>query len=154
MQQKESEAQARKEFFNEMERRFADKIVAVEMVCIEADEETFALLELKPTHKHAPLWGLLIIGEKDLHFYAHPVESAFLGLFRTVSNGKPPSEQSFSFRVFKERRLGLAEKRTLFGKKHDPYRLTFNARMEDGSTISFYLHTHNKAEYILEKCRL
>ena len=66
MQQKQSEAQAREEFFNKMERRFADKILTVEMVCIEADRETFALLKLKPTQKHALLWGLLIIGEKDL----------------------------------------------------------------------------------------
>ncbi len=153
MQQKQSEAQAREEFFNKMERRFADKILTVEMVCIEADRETFALLKLKPTQKHALLWGLLIIGEKDLHFYAHPTESAFLGLFRNASNGKPPEEQSFSFRVFKERRLGLVEKRTLFGKRYDPYRLVLNARMDDGGSVSFYLHTHNKADSILEKCR-
>lgn len=39
------------------------------------------------------LWGLLIFGEKDLHFFVHATESSLATMFRNATNGKPPRQQ-------------------------------------------------------------
>ena len=113
---KQSDVQAREEFFSEMGERFHDRVISVEMVCLKAEDEVFALLKLNPLQKNSGLWGLLIIGEKNLYFYAHPTESPLLGMFRTASNGKPPVEQICDFTVFKSVSVRRVEKRGLFGK--------------------------------------
>ncbi|WP_428771612.1 hypothetical protein V1L52_06000 [Treponema sp. HNW] len=146
-----SDAQAREEFFNEMGERFHDKVISVEMVCLEAEDEVFALLKLKPVQKQSGLWGLLIIGENDLYFYAHPSESPLLGLFRAASNGKPPVEQMCSFAVFKSRRIYRVEKRGLFGKRYDKYLLAVDAVLQDDTELVFFIRTQNSAQDVTEK---
>lgn len=44
------------------------------------------------------LWGLLILGQKDLHFFVHASESAFAAMFRSATNGTPPREQYLRIR--------------------------------------------------------
>ena len=149
--QKQADVQAREEFFNEMEERFHDKVISVEMVCLEAEDEVFALLKLKPVQKQTGLWGLLIIGEKDLYFYAHPTESPLLGLFRAASNGKPPVEQMCSFNIFKSRRIYRVEKRSLFGKRYDKYLIAVDAVLQDDTELVFFLRTQNSAQSVTEK---
>ena len=39
------------------------------------------------------LWGLLIFGQKDLHFFVHATESAIATMFRNATNGTPPRQQ-------------------------------------------------------------
>lgn len=41
----------------------------------------------------AILWGLLIFGEKALHFFVHASESSLATMFRNATNGKPPRHQ-------------------------------------------------------------
>lgn len=148
---KQSDAQAREEFFYEMGERLHDKVISVEMVCLEAEDEVFALLKLKPVQKHSGLWGLLIIGEKDLYFYAHPSESVLLGMFRAASNGKPPVEQICDFTVFKSRSIHRVEKRGLFGKRFEKYMLAVDAVLYNDTAFTFYLRTQNTAALITEK---
>lgn len=148
---KQSDAQLREEFFNEMGERFHDKVLSVEMVCLEAENDVFALLKLKPVQKQSGLWGLLIIGEKDLYFYAHPTESPLLGMFRAASNGKPPSEQTCAFSLFKSRRIYRVEKRGLFAKGFEKYLLGVDAVLDDGKKLTFFLRTQNTASVVSEK---
>jgi len=147
----QSDMQAREEFFTRMAELFHDKVTSVEMVCLEAEDEVYAVLKLKPVQKNAGLWGLLIIGEKGLYFYAHPTESPLLGMFRTASNGKPPVEQICDFTVFKSLKVCRVEKRGLFGKSFEKYLLAVDIVLDDGGKSTFFLRTQNTASAVSEK---
>ena len=137
MKERQSDAQLRREFFTEMGERFGDKVLWVEMVCLEADDDVFVALELKPAQKQIGLWGLLIFCEKGLHFYAHPSESPLLSLFRTASNRKPPAEQIFSFDKLKNYTIRSVERKTLFGKIREKYLIAVDAERGRSAYLLF-----------------
>ena len=151
MKERQSDAQLRREFFTEMGERFGDEVLSVEMVCLEADNDVFAALELKPVQKEIGLWGLLVLCKKSLHFYAHPTESPLLGLFRAASNRKPPAEQTLSFNKFTNFNIRSVEKKTLFGTSREKYLIAIDAELSAGESLGFYFRTQNKAAAVLEK---
>lgn len=152
--QKRDDEQIKAEFFAEMGKRFGDTLIAVEMVCLEADGDVFFDLKLNAPQKNT-FWGLLILGKKGLYFYAHPNEPVLLGFLRGFSNGKRPTEQSFSFSECVHWKAEQVKKRFFFAQIHEPYLLKITATLASSGTkeIIFYMRTQNKAGSVLEKIK-
>lgn len=108
-------------FFSDMTERLGDRVCAVEMVCIEANDSTWDFLKVTPPGNQKELWGLLIFCEQSIHFYAHSTESPIMGMFRAASSRKPPSEQLLSFSAFTNWTAEPHVKRSIFGKKIEKY---------------------------------
>lgn len=83
-----------KEFQREFTQRTGDsikKLVMAKIVETPAYVITELGLEFPPGQNL--LWGLLILGQQDIHFFVHATESSLATMFRNATNGRPPREQ-------------------------------------------------------------
>ncbi len=84
----------RGEFDREFERSTGDSVEDLVMARI-VDTSAYRLrqlgLEFPPGQDS--LWGLLVFGRRDLHFFVHAAESPAAAMFRSATNGRPPRPQ-------------------------------------------------------------
>lgn len=83
-----------KEFTKEFQQRTGDTIDKLIMArIVETPAYVIKQLGLEFPPGQNQLWGLLIFGKKDIHFFVHIAESSFASMFRNATNGRPPREQ-------------------------------------------------------------
>ncbi len=84
----------RLEFRREFQRSTGDTIENLVMARI-VDTPAYRLrrlgLEFPPGQDS--LWGLLVFGRQDLHFFVHASESPAAAIFRKATSGSPPRQQ-------------------------------------------------------------
>lgn len=85
-------------FFESFSERVNDKVECIEMINIQADDETFKKMGLIPQPGTDVLWGLLVSCEKGLFFYVHPSETIMMAMLRVASHDEGPKEQFFDFK--------------------------------------------------------
>ncbi len=142
----------RKTFFSELEEKVQEKILSIEMVCLEADKYIFDVLELKPQKAQA-LWGLLVFTETTVYFYANQTEQTILG-FRIGNAASIQKEQLFSFKTFETWNALSSTKRVLFIPCTEKFALQVNFTIAcDNAKKSGYfkIETQSTAKQVLEK---
>lgn len=83
-----------KEFQKEFTQRTGDNIQKLVMAkIVETPAYVIKELGLEFPPGQDILWGLLIFGQQDLHFFVHATESSLATMFRNATNGRPPREQ-------------------------------------------------------------
>lgn len=108
------------EFKKEFEERSGDKIKCMLMARAygSPDAVSSAGLEIMPGRKE--LWGILIFGEKCLHFFVHPSENTMSLLFRTAARADPPKEQWAKFPAASIRNINIPVKNKGFLSRFFP----------------------------------
>lgn len=83
-----------KEFQREFTQRTGDSIKKLVMAkIVETPSYVIKELGLEFPPGQEILWGLLILGQQDIHFFVHATESSLATMFRNATNGRPPQEQ-------------------------------------------------------------
>lgn len=83
-----------KEFQKEFTQRTGDSIQKLVMAkIVETPAYLIKELGLEFPPGQDILWGLLIFGQQDIHFFVHATESSLATMFRNATNGRPPREQ-------------------------------------------------------------
>ena len=83
-----------KEFQKEFTQRTGDSIQKLVMAkIVETPAYLIKELGLEFPPGQNLLWGLLIFGQQDIHFFVHATESSLATMFRNATNGRPPREQ-------------------------------------------------------------
>ena len=83
-----------KEFQKEFTQRTGDSVEKLVMAkIVETPAYVIKELGLEFPPGQTILWGLLIFGQQDLHFFVHATESSLATMFRNATNGRPPREQ-------------------------------------------------------------
>ena len=83
-----------KEFQHEFNQRTGDSIKKLVMAkIVETPAYVIKELGLEFPPGQNLLWGLLIFGQQDIHFFVHATESSLATMFRNATNGRPPQEQ-------------------------------------------------------------
>ncbi|MBQ8561788.1 MAG: hypothetical protein IJ441_09425 [Spirochaetaceae bacterium] len=81
-----------KEFQREFTQRTGDSIKKLVMAkIVETPAYVIKELGLEFPPGQEILWGLLILGQQDIHFFVHATESSLATMFRNATNGRPPT---------------------------------------------------------------
>lgn len=146
------EQKVRQQFFDEFGKKVNDTVHSLEMICIQADKETFADLKLTCTSLSGELWGLLVFCEKGLYFYVHPYESMMTVMLRQAAHGDPPKEQLLTLHTIPELRFTVYPRSwydILLGSARD--RLVMSYKDAGGRTRCADIQCQGKAESVLDK---
>lgn len=83
-----------KEFYKQFSEKTGDTVNSVVLAKI-SGVPSFVLNQVGLSYPKGQdfLWGLLILGEKDIHFFVHPSEGLLVSMFRATGNGEAPKEQ-------------------------------------------------------------
>ena len=86
-----------KEFQREFTQRTGDSIKKLVMAkIVETPAYVIKELGLEFPPGQEILWGLLILGQQDIHFFVHATESSLATMFRNATNGRPPQAYGVS----------------------------------------------------------
>lgn len=88
---------SQEKFIAQFSERVKDQVLSLNMVNIEADNETLEKMNLYPDPGTNCVWGLLVVCSRGLYFYAHPSEQAMFGMIRQKDDDEPKAEQFFDF---------------------------------------------------------
>ena len=144
---------AQQKFFEEFSSRVNDKVQSIEMINIQANNETFEAMKLVPQAGTNLVWGLLVVCEHSFYFYAHPYESMMMSMFRAASQGEAPKEQFFSFDAVKNFVIVEREKKwynIFFNSTKFVLDVTFEI---EGKTYSCCFNTQSKAADVAAKIK-
>lgn len=83
-----------REFYKQFSEKTGDAVTSVVLAKI-SGVPSFVLNQVGLSYPKGQdfLWGLLILGEKDIHFFVHPSEGLLVSMFRATGNGEAPKEQ-------------------------------------------------------------
>ncbi len=129
-------------FAEEFEQTHGDRVHRVLMARLRAAPSALRAFGLEYPPGKTDIWGLLIFGERALHFFVHASESSMSALFRTAMQGAPPKEQ---YAVFGPEQLADIQ---LPVKKNGLFRLF--SRSADTITVQALLPDRTKASFFFE----
>lgn len=133
-------------FKKEFEARAGDTVRAMVMARAYGSAAALSAAGLSPAPGKKDVWGILIFGGKNLHFFVHASESAMSFLFRTAARAEASKEQWAVFPRACIRTICVPEKKHgllsfLFGKP-PVLELSFAlAEKEDGRPQTLYFET-------------
>ena len=142
---------AQEKFIAKFSERVSDEVLSLNMINIEADDNTLKAMKLFPEPGTNCVWGLLVVCSKGLYFYVHPNEQAMFGMIRKSHDDEDENtEQFFDFQTVANLSIKTREIKWYNFFSGSKFILDVEFDFENNHYKCFF-NSNIKAELLLEK---